>query len=114
MEGVETMRTGNQGIKKRCSCRPSAWTKCQHPWHFGFHHKGQEYRFSLHAYAEKLPDYAMSKTEALGLRDRARIEIRAGKLQQDGTPKPLALVQAADAGPTVSAVLDVYQRRHIE
>ena len=108
------MAAGNQGIKKRCDCARAAWTKCPHPWHFGFYHRGQEYRFSLHAYAEKLPDYAMSKTEALALRDRARIDIRAGQLQKDGTRKPLALVEGGADGPTVATLLDVYQRRHVE
>ena len=114
MAAARAGRGSNQGIKKRCGCKPAAWTKCAHPWHFGFHHKGEEYRFSLHVYAEKLPDYVMSKTEALGLRDAARNAIRAGKLQKDGTARPVALVAAAAAGPTVGAVLDIYERRHVE
>lgn len=35
------------GILKRCECTPRRWPKCVHSWHFGFHHGGQEHRFSL-------------------------------------------------------------------
>jgi hypothetical protein len=110
-------RRTNDGLKKRCKCVRSAWTKCPHPWHFGFHHDGREHRFSLHKFADKPPDYVMSKTEAQGLSDRARIDIRAGKLQTDGTLKPAAMVQtghSAPAGPTVATLIDIYQLRHVE
>ena len=37
----------NGGLKKRCRCPRRQWSKCAHPWHFGFAYDGKEYRWSL-------------------------------------------------------------------
>jgi hypothetical protein len=55
----------NDGLKKRCKCGRRKWAKCSHPWHFSFHYRGREHRYSLDAVArsrnQPLPK---SKTEA--------------------------------------------------
>jgi len=40
-------RQRNDGLKKRCKCARRDWPKCRHPWYFGFHHDGKEWRYSL-------------------------------------------------------------------
>jgi hypothetical protein len=63
------------GLQKRCGPPRRLWAKCPHPWHFGFHHGGTEYRCSLNKEAGKPPGYSMSKSEAESLRDLYRIQI---------------------------------------
>ena len=57
----------NGGIRKRCGCPRSAWTKtdrCPHPWHANFSHAGKEHRVSLHKWAKKPAGYVMLQGEA--------------------------------------------------
>ena len=70
----------NDGLKKRCRCPPRQWSKCAHPWHFSFASDGTQYRWSLHKVADKPAGYWMSKSEAEGIRDRLRVQIREGNL----------------------------------
>ena len=45
-------RRRHHGLKKCCVCPPKEWSRCPHPWHFGFCWNGQEYRYSLHMVAK--------------------------------------------------------------
>ena len=96
----------NGGLKKRCRCPRRQWSKCAHPWHFGFAQNGKEYRWSLHKVAEKLPGYRMSKTEAQAIADRLRSDIRTGRLTDAGTTLP-------DTGLTFGDVVERYIERHV-
>ena len=51
------MRHRNDGLRKRCGCPLRQWSKCVHPWHFGFAYNGREYRWSLHKVASKPAGY---------------------------------------------------------
>ena len=95
------------GLKKRCGCPRRQWSKCAHPWHFGFSYTGREYRWSLHRVANKPAGYWMSKSEAETIRDRLRGQIREGKLASgSSTPSP-------DAKLTFGDVADHYLDRHV-
>jgi integrase len=109
-------KRSNDGIKKICGCPRRLWTKCPHPWHFGFCYgrdatgKHVQYRFSLHRYDDKPRNYIMAKGEAERLRDRARTEIRAGHLTPQGKR---ITVDETEAGATLDHVVDEYLKRHI-
>ena len=69
----------NGGLKKRCRCPRRQWSKCQHPWHFGFAHNGREWRYSLDKIASlRREPKPGAKSDALALADRLRGEIRSG------------------------------------
>lgn len=93
----------NGGLKKRCGCPRRQWSKCAHPWHFGFKSAGKEHRWSLHRVADKPRGYWMSKSEAEAIRDRLRAEIREGKLD---SPTP-------DANLTFGDIVERYVQRHV-
>jgi integrase len=80
----------HDGVKKRCDCPRKQWPKCEHPWHFSFHHGGREYRFSLDALAKARNDRPpRAKADAVKWRDRLRTEIREGTfLDPDAAPAP--------------------------
>ena len=83
----------NGGLKKRCGCPRRQWSKCAHPWHFGFHHNGREWRYSLDNIASLHGEPSpRSKTAALSWADRLRAEIRSG------------IDPVAPAAPTVPAI----------
>lgn len=103
-------RQHNGGLKKRCDCPRRLWAKCPHPWHFGFHHAGREHRFSLHTVAGKAPGYWMSKSEAEGIRDRLRGQIREGRFGVSPDPAPTL---TADARLTFGDVANRYLERHV-
>jgi integrase len=94
----------NGGLKKRCGCPRRQWSKCVHPWHFGFAYDGKEYRWSLHKVAERPPGYRMSKTEAQAIADRLRSDIRIGR--STGTASP-------DTRLTFGDVVERYLERHV-
>ena len=94
----------NGGLKKRCGCPRRQWSKCAHPWHFGFSYAGREYRWSLHHVANKPAGYWMSKSEAQTIRDRLRGQIREGTLT--AAPSPNARLTFGD-------VADHYLDRHV-
>ena len=87
----------NGGLKKRCRCPRRQWSKCAHPWHFGFAYNRQEYRWSLNKVAGKPMGYWMSKSEAEG---------REGTLS-DGS------ASSGEARLTFADVVDQYLRRHV-
>jgi integrase len=96
----------SDNLKKRCDCAIRSWTKCAHPWHFSFKHRGHDFRYSLHKIADKPADYVMAKSEAAGLADQLRGEIRSGKrtIGQPATPT---------AGLTLGDVADHYIKGHV-
>ena len=96
----------NGGLKKRCGCPRRQWSKCAHPWHFGFAYDGKEHRWSLHKVAGKPPGYRMSKTEAQTIADRLRSEIRAGRLTDTGSV-------SSDTELTFGDVVERYLERHV-
>ena len=99
----------NNGLKKRCRCPRRQWSKCAHPWHFGFAHDGREYRFSLAKIArlrnETPPRFA---SEAKDLADRLRVEIRGGR-------DPLApeAIQPGASALTFGDVCDRYVGEYV-
>lgn len=103
----------HDGIKKRCDCGRRQWPKCSHPWHFSFHHNGQEHRYSLDVIARarngRPPE---SKAEAIGWRDRLRSEIRAGTFV-DPTAPPLTAAVAPDTRLTFGDICDTYLKGHV-
>ena len=96
----------NGGLKKRCRCPRRQWSKCAHPWHFGFAYDGKEYRWSLNKVAGKPVGYWMSKSEAEGIRDRLRGQIREGSLSDSSAPSPDSMLTFGD-------VVDQYLERHV-
>ena len=103
-------RFRNDGLKKRCGCPRRLWAKCPHPYHFGFHFNGHEYRFSLHKVANKPAGYFMSKSEAAAIRDRIRADIREGRLPGHGSVVPEA---PTDPRLTFGDVADRYLRQYV-
>ena len=97
----------NGGLKKRCGCPRRQWSKCLHPWHFGFKSAGKEHRWSLHKVANKPRGYWMSKSEAEAIRDRLRAQIRKGTLGEISS-------RQADARLTFGDVADRYLERHVK
>jgi integrase len=93
-------------LTKRCDCTLRQWTKCAHPWHFRFKHRGHNWAYSLHRVADKPADYVMSKTEAKALADGLRAEIRSGTRRIDQPALP-------SAGLTFGDVCDRYTKGHI-
>ena len=96
----------NNGLKKRCRCPRRQWSKCAHPWHFGFAHNGKEYRWSLHKVAGKSPGYHMSKTEAQAIADGLRSDIRANRFTDAGSV-------SSDTELTFGDVVERYLERHV-
>ena len=96
----------NGGLKKRCRCPRRQWSKCVHPWHFGFADNGKEYRWSLHKVAGKPLGYHMSKTEAQAIADGLRSDIRAGRFAGTGSV-------SSDTELTFGDVVERYLGRHV-
>jgi hypothetical protein len=107
---MSVRRHHNHGLKKRCSCPRTNWSRCPHPWHFGFHWAGHEHRYSLHVIAQRDRFYVMSKSEAQGLADTLRSDIRHGR-RLPAPSKGLAV--AATAPLTFTDVAAVYIKRHV-
>jgi integrase len=64
------------------------WAKCPHPWHLNFRWRGKDHRFSLDRYAAR---HVESKSEAEGLAERIRTEIRDGRFgKSEPSPVPAA------------------------
>lgn len=103
-------RVRSYGLKKRCACGRTRWSRCSHPWHFGFHWAGHEYRHSLHVVARLDRSVVMSQADAVALAERLRADIRKGThaVGRRGT-----VTSVAHSPTTVSEVVDVYLRRHV-
>src|SRR4051812_34271822 len=102
-------RVRHHGLKKRCTCPRKEWSRCAHPWHFNFHWAGRDHRYSLHAIAKRERDYVMSKTEAQGLADKLRAQIREGHYQTHAVGD----APATPAALTFSDLATQYLKRHI-
>ena len=101
----------NGGIRKRCGCPRSAWTKterCPHPWHANVSHAGVEHRVSLHKWAKKPAGYVMLQGEAKSLfRDwQNEIEGKAAPV----IPDPVV----PDPGPTFDAIAESYITEYVK
>ena len=106
-------RTVHDGIRKRCACGPRKWSKCQHPWHFSFHHGGHEHRYSLEVVARARGEQPpVGKTEAVAWRDRLRGEIRSGVLGRVDVVT-VATTPAVVPALTFGNVCDQYLDRHV-
>jgi integrase len=101
-------RHRHDGLKKRCACSRKDWSRCPHPWHFGFHWQGREHRYSLHAIAKRERRYVMSKTEAQGLADKLRTDIRDGKHDSASS-----LPEPGQTALTLSDIAREYLKRHV-
>ena len=93
----------NNGLRKFCKHLRREWARCGCPWHFSF----RGIRLSLNKQCEKPPGYEMSKTEAEGLRDQLRADIRSGEFNKPVEPPP------ADIRLTVGDVADEYVKKHV-
>jgi integrase len=101
----------NDGLKKRCGCARKKWPKCPHPWHFSFHHRGREHRYSLDVIADGRGESPpTSKADAIVWRDRLRTEIREGTFVEPSAAPPPA---TADVRVTFGDVCDHYLTRHV-
>lgn len=102
----------HDGIKKRCACGKRQWSKCAHPWWFGFHFGGTEHRYSLDKVARaRREPVPTSKSEAVAWRDRLRAEIRAGTFTDLDAA---ALVAAPDTRLTFGDVCEQYLTEHVQ
>jgi hypothetical protein len=110
---LDDAKVEHDGIKKRCPCGRRKWAKCSHPWHFGFHFRGREYRLSLHKQAQKSADYVMSKTEAESLRDLYRSQIRAGSFVAIGGAPVQPDPPPVETRLTFGAVAEHYLDKHV-
>ena len=100
----------HDGIRKRCTCGSRAWAKCPHPWHFGFHFRGTEHRYSFEAIARARGEQPpVGLTEARTWRDRLRAEIRSGTFVDVAPP-----AQPPDVKLTFGDVCDQYLLRHVQ
>ncbi len=99
----------NGGLKKRCGCPRRQWSKCAHPWHFGFKYDGREWRYSLDKIAslrgERKP---RAKSDALALADRLRSDIRSG-IDTVGHPAPAS----PSTDLTFGDICDLYLAEHV-
>ena len=100
---------GNGGLKKRCGCPRRKWSKCPHPWHFGFAHDGREWRYSLDKIADMRGEpKPRAKGNALALADRLRSEIRSGIDPSDGAAR-----RSQSTGLTFGDICDLYRAEHV-
>ena len=91
-------------IKKRCYHPKREQTRCNCAWHFWFHHRNREWRYSLDKIANlrNLPK-PRTRTDALALADTLKGEIRNGK--DPGAPPP-PVAPATDL--TFGDICDLY------
>ena len=80
-----TTRHRNDGLRKRCACPRTRWSKCRHSWYLAYQWRGKRYRLCL----DRLIGRPLKgKTEADVEADRIRGEIRAETFQNATTPPP--------------------------
>src|SRR5262245_42579132 len=91
----------NGGIRKRCGCARSAWTRCPHPWHANYSWQGREHRVSLHKWAKKPTDYKMLQRDAKTRSRNWVTEIEGGKAEAPKVEEPKPVL-------TLNAVADIY------
>ena len=106
-------RKVHDGVRKRCGCPRRQWPKCVHPWHFGFHHRGREYRYSLDVIARARGEQPpTTKSDAVKWRDQLRAEIRAGHCIDPDAPPPAP--EPADVRLTFGDLSAEYLKRHVQ
>jgi integrase len=110
---MEMPRKVHDGLRKRCDCARRQWAKCVHPWHFGFHHRGREYRYSLDVIAQARGEQSpTTKSDAAKWRDQLRAEIRSGRFIEPDTPPPVP--EPADVRLTFGDLCGEYLKRHVQ
>lgn len=99
----------HDGLKKRCVCGTRRWARCAHSWHFNFHYRGREHRFSLDTVARTRGEPPpRSTTEARRWRDLLRNDIRRSVFtlhQPEVEP---------DGRLTLGDVCDRYVKQHVQ
>lgn len=107
-------RSRDAGLKKRCPCSKRKWATCPHPWWFGFHHGGQEYRFSLDKQARRdglVQAERLTPDKAKQLRDHYRALIRDGRFRPAASAAPDV---PPDTRVTFGYVADQYLAKHVQ
>jgi integrase len=100
-------RNRNDGLRKVCSCAPSAWTKCPHGWRINFKWKGVHHRYALDRLLA--PKKVRSKTEAEGEAEKIRTAIREGTFRDPQDPEPAPVLSTL----TLAQLLDTYDKRYL-
>lgn len=110
-------RAHRHGLRKICECKPSAWAKCPHAWHFSYRWKGVRYRCSLD---RQLGKPVRLKTDAESAANDFRSEIQAGtfKLRVDGDTPAAAAAGGDTTSPvlptlTLSQLLETYRKEYV-
>ncbi len=106
-DGRAVTARANDGLRKRCGCPRSVWTKrdrCKHPWHANYSYAGVEHRVSLHKWAKKPAGYEMLKGEAEQLFRQWQTVIEAGR----------AAAAPAAPGLTLAAAAERYGREYVQ
>lgn len=107
-------RTARHGLRKICGCKPAAWTKGAHPYHFAYKWAGVRYRFSLD---RVLPTPVRLKGDAEAAANQIRAAIQAGTFRMPDTVPP-ASVTAQTSGPilstlTLTQLLETYRTQYL-
>lgn len=68
-------RRDNRGLRKRCGCPRTKWSKCEHHWHFNYKWQGVHHRISLDKYLKRR---IVGKTEAEREAARFKIAVQEG------------------------------------
>jgi hypothetical protein len=106
-------RKVHDGTRKRCDCPRRQWSKCTHPWHSGFHHRGREYRYSLDVVAQARNEQSpTTKSDAAKWRDQLRAEIRAGRFIDPDAP--LSAPEPGEVKLTFGDLCGEYLKRHVQ
>lgn len=93
-------RAHRHGLRKICECKPSAWAKCSHGWHFAFKWAGVRHRYSLD---RLLPKPVRLKSDAEIEANRIRGEIQAGTFKP---PSGSSNTPAGDGSASTAPVLE--------
>lgn len=104
-------RATRHGLRKICGCKPAAWAKCSHGWHFAFKWAGVHHRYSLDRI---LPKAIRLKSDAEAAANNLRAAIQAGTFKAPGSA-PAVVVETGPVLPTLtlSQLLDRYRDDYI-
>jgi integrase len=122
----------SDNLTKHCEHAERQWPKCPCAWFIDWQHRGLPVRYSLHEVADKPVSYQMPKTEAEGIRDRIKGQVREllatrrravvlanlpaikAEAQAIIFGRTLATAEAASDAPlTVGDVFDQYVKKHV-
>ena len=95
----------NKGRFKRCECPRRQWSRCSHEVWGKFCHAGRDHRINL---ARQFQKSSVSWSEAEGLLDVMRSQIRAGTFVKYGTTLTESSTPAPDTGLTLRDVANRY------